>query len=168
MAAPNPLFLREEELDRGLELLYFVGHQLNLDAMALRAEGAIDEIDHHAMFLIDRQPGITQAELSAALGVSKQTLSRHLRRLVAAGLVEQDGGGAAPARDRRKRPLRLTPRAATLLADIKSLQKRRLRLAFKSAGATAVEGFQRVLLDLGGGEPRRDPLRRWTAAAVAR
>ena len=39
------------------------------------------------------------------------------------------------------------------------MQKRRLRLAFKSAGAAAVEGFQRVLLDLVG-EPRRELLRR--------
>ena len=164
MAAPNPLFLREEELERGLELLYFVGHQLNLDAVALRAEGAIDEIDHQALFLIDRQPGITLSELCAALGISKQTLSRHLRRLVETGLVEPQESAAD---DRRKRPLRVTPKAANLLAEIKTLQKRRLRLAFKSAGATAVEGFERVLLDLVG-EPRRELLRRWTAVVAAR
>ena len=51
-----------------------------------------------------------------------------------------------------------------MLARINALQKRRLRLAFKSAGATAVEGFQRVLLDLVG-EPRRELLRRRTAGA---
>lgn len=163
MASPNPLFLREEELDRGLELLYFVGHQLNLDAQALRAQGAIDEIDHHTLFLIERQPGVTLAELSTALGLSKQTLSRHLKRLAQAGLIDQE----TTTQDRRKRPLRLTGKAATLLAEIKALQKRRLRLAFKSAGATAVEGFQRVLLDLLG-EPRRDLLRRLTAGMKTR
>ncbi|MEK0082716.1 MarR family winged helix-turn-helix transcriptional regulator [Benzoatithermus flavus] len=163
MASPNPLFLREEELDRGLELLYFVGHQLNLDAQALRAQGAIDEIDHHTLFLIERQPGITLAELSAVLGVSKQTLSRHLKRLAESGLIDQE----TTTQDRRKRPLRLTDKAAALLAEIKALQKRRLRLAFKSAGATAVEGFQRVLLDLLG-EPRRDLLRRLTAGMRTR
>jgi DNA-binding MarR family transcriptional regulator len=161
MAAPNPLFLREEELDRGLELLYFAGHQLNLDAMALRGEGAIDETDHHTLFLIDRQPGITLVELSAALGVSKQTLSRHLRRLAADGLIEKD----TAALDRRKRPLRVTPEAATLLAEIKALQKRRLRLAFKRAGASAVEGFQRVLLDLLA-EPRRELQHPWPSAGA--
>lgn len=156
MGAPNPLFLREEELERGLELLYSVGHRLNLDALGLRAEGAIDELDHHALFLVDRRPGITQAELCAALGLSKQTLSRRLHRLLEAGLVEIGD----PSGDRRKRPLRLTARAATLLAGIKAQQKRRLRLAFKSAGANAVEGFERVLLELVG-EPRRELLRRW-------
>jgi DNA-binding MarR family transcriptional regulator len=163
MASPNPLFLREEELDRGLELLYFVGHQLNLDAMALRTQGALDEIDHHTLFLIERQPGITLIELSTVLGVSKQTLSRHLKRLAENGLIDQE----TTTQDRRKRPLRLTAKAVTLLAEIKALQKRRLRLAFKSAGATAVEGFQRVLLDLLG-EPRRDLLRRLTAGVRTR
>lgn len=161
MAAPNPLFLREEELERGLELLYVVGHQLNLDALPLRAAGAIDGVDHQALFLIDRRPGITQAELCAALGVSKQTLSRHLRRLSDHGMVEPQ----TAADDRRKRPLRLTSKASTLLSSIKTLQKRRLRLAYKSAGATAVEGFERVLSDLVD-EPRHDPSRRWTAMAT--
>jgi DNA-binding MarR family transcriptional regulator len=163
MAAPNPLFLREEELDRGLELLYFVSHQLNLDAMAMRAHGAIDETDHHTLFLIERQPGITLAELSAVLGVSKQTLSRHLKRLAESGLIDQE----TTTQDRRKRPLRLTGKATTLLAEIKALQKRRLRLAFKSAGAAAVEGFQHVLLELMG-EPRRELLRRLTAGVRTR
>jgi DNA-binding MarR family transcriptional regulator len=158
MASPNPLFLREEELDRGLELLYFAGHQLDLDATAARSQGGIDGTDFRTLFLIDRQPGITLAELCAALGTSKQTLSRHVKRLAGSGLVDQQ----STARDRRKRPLRLTRRSDALLADIKAAQKRRLRSAFKSAGATAVEGFQRVLLDLAG-EPRREPLRRLAA-----
>jgi DNA-binding MarR family transcriptional regulator len=155
MTAPNPLFLREEELERGLDLLFLASHQLNQDAAAARTHATIDETDHRTLFLIERQPGITLAELCPVLGVSKQTLSRHLRRLAGAGLVDQE----AIVQDRRKRPLRLTGKALALMAEIKVQQKRRLRLAFKSAGATAVEGFQRVLLDLLG-EPRRDLLRR--------
>jgi DNA-binding MarR family transcriptional regulator len=158
MNSPNPLFLREEELDRGLELLYFAGRQLQADAAALRAEGAIDEIDHQALFLIERHPGVTLAELCGLLGIGKQTLSRHLKRLAEAGLIAQE----SCADDRRKRLLRLTDKAAALLTRVHLLQKRRLRLAFKSSGATAVEGFQRVLLDLVG-EPRRDLMRRRTA-----
>lgn len=163
MTSPNPLFLRDEELERGLELLYFASHQLSLDAALPRAHAAIDETDHRTLFLIERQPGITLAELSEVLGVTKQTLSRHLKRLAEAGLIDQ----GTTAQDRRKRPLRLTPRAVTVLGDIKMLQKRRLRQACKSAGATAVEGFQRVLLDLVG-DPRRELLRRLTAGIRGR
>jgi DNA-binding MarR family transcriptional regulator len=158
MASPNPLFLREEELDRGLELLYLAGHQLDLDARGARGRGGIDGTDFRTLLLIDRRPGITLAELCAALGTSKQTLSRHLKRLAGSGLVDQQ----STPQDRRKRPLRLTGRSGALLAGIRAAQKRRLRSAFKSAGATAVEGFQRVLLDLVG-EPRRELPRRLTA-----
>ena len=122
----------------------------------------MDEVDHQALFMIERHPGVTLAELCSLLGASKQTLSRHLRQLAQAGLIEH----GASASDRRKRPLRLTERATAVLARIHALQKRRLRLAFKSAGATAVEGFQRVLLDLVG-EPRRELLRRRMAGAGA-
>jgi DNA-binding MarR family transcriptional regulator len=156
--SPNPLYLREEELDHGLELLYFAGRQLHADAAPLLLEGVIDETDHRALFMIERHPGVTLAELCTMLGTSKQTLSRHLKRLADSGLIDQ----GASAADRRKRPLRLTDKAVALLVRIHTLQKRRLRLAFKSAGATAVEGFQRVLLDLLA-EPRRELARRETA-----
>ena len=156
MSAPNPLFLREEELDRGLELLHFANHQISLDAGDLRLRGGLDEIDQHTLFLIERQPGITLAELSAALRLSKQTLSRHLKHLADSGLVDQE----TTADDRRKRPLRLTAKAAAILAEIKAVQKRRLRHAFKSAGADAVEGFTRVLRELAG-EPKGHGSRRW-------
>lgn len=153
MNAPNPLYLREEELDRGLELLYFAGRQLQADAAPLRSEGALDELDQQTLFAISRHPGVTLAELCAVLGISKQTLSRHVRQLAEAELVAQ----GQSSHDRRKRPLRLTAKAAGIVARVQTLQKRRLRLAFKSAGATAVEGFQRVLLDLAA-EPRRNLL----------
>ena len=67
MNSPNPLYLRDEELDHGLELLYFADRQLDADVVALRLEGAMDEIDHQALFLIERHPGITLADLCAAL-----------------------------------------------------------------------------------------------------
>ena len=155
MTSPNPLFLREEELDHGLELLYFVSRQLHSDVALVRLDAAMDEIDHQVLFLVERHPGITLAELCSVLAVSKQTLSRHVKRLAEGGLIDQESS----LHDRRKRPLRLTAGAVDLLARISTMQKRRLRMAFKSAGATAVEGFQRVLLDLVG-EPRRELLRR--------
>lgn len=163
MSAPNPLFLREEELDRGLELLHVAYQQIELDIGDPRLRGGLDALDRHTLFLIERQPGITQAELSAALRLSKQTLSRHLKRLAENGLVDQ----GSTEDDRRKRPLRLTAKASVLLAEIKAVQKRRLRHAFKLAGATAVEGFTRVLLELSG-EPRRDGSRRWPGALRTR
>lgn len=156
MSAPNPLFLREEELERGLDLLHLASRQVSLDAGDLRARSGLAELDQETLFLIERQPGITLAELSSALRLSKQTLSRHLKHLADRGLIDQE----TTLEDRRKRPLRLTAKATTLLGEIKAVQKRRLRHAFKNAGAEAVEGFKSVLIELAG-ETKRDGSRRW-------
>lgn len=144
MPTPNPLFLREEELDRGLELLFMADLRRLADAADLLDRGGLDETDHRTLFVVERRPGMTLAELSAVLGQRKQTLSRHVRELVAAGLLEQGAGSA----DRRTRPLRLTSKASAVLGAIHAAQKRRLRMAFKNAGAAAVEGFERVLAEL--------------------
>jgi DNA-binding MarR family transcriptional regulator len=151
VTAPNPLFLREEELDRGLDLLLLAGRQLATEAKAPLEEAGLDETDHRLLFVVQRRPGIALVELCRAMGMTKQTLSRHLRRLAALGLVDQGGGTEA---DRRRRPLAVTPAAGELLARANAAQKRRLRLAFKDAGAASVEGFQRVLEALVV-EPRR-------------
>ena len=159
MTAPNPLFLREEELDRGLDLLLLAGRQLAAEARPLLDAAGLDETDHHLLFLVRRRPGITLVELCEAMGTSKQTLSRHLLRLAELGLVERGG----PAADRRRRPFTVTERGEALLARANAVQKGRLRLAFKSAGAAAVEGFQRVLGELVQ-EPRRAALPRARAS----
>ena len=152
MTAPNPLFLRDEELDRGLDLLYLADRQVTAEVRGLLAEVGLDETDYRVLFCVERRPGATLAELCEVMGVPKQTLSRHLRGLASRGLI----GPAGDAPDRRRRPLKVTPAAAEVLARVNAAQKRRLRQAFKSAGAAAVEGFQRVLQELVP-EPRRGP-----------
>jgi DNA-binding MarR family transcriptional regulator len=154
MTAPNPLFLRDEELDRGLESLFLAGRQLAAEAEALLDEAGLNELDHRLLFCIQRRPGITLIELCTLMGISKQTLSRHLRDLGRRGLV---GQGAA-AGDRRKRPLVVTPEAGEIVRRVNAAQRRRLRAVFKSADAAAVEGFQKVLNELVTG-PRRQVTR---------
>lgn len=150
MVAPNPLFLREEELDRGLELLFVALRRVEAEAHAIRAEAGIDPTDQWLLLTVERRTGVTLGELAARLGSSKQTLSRHLRRLMALGIVVQGEAGI----DRRKRPLRLSEAGAALCRRLAEVQKRRMRIAFKTAGAGAVEGFQTVLGELAAG-PRR-------------
>lgn len=150
MSSPNPLFLREEELDRGIELLHQAHRRLADEARALRATSAIDETDQWALMMVERQPGTTLADIAAALGESKQTLSRRVRRLILDGLLTQ---GEASG-DRRKRPLDLSETGRDLVQRLAAAEKRRLRTAFKATGADAVEGFKAVVRELAG-EARR-------------
>lgn len=151
MAARNPLFLRDEELDRSLELLLLAERDILGRAEDALAAFGISDTDFRILYLVQRHPGTTVADLAAVLGRAKQSLSRHVKHLVALGLLRQEGLDA----DRRKRALVVTANAANAIAAVGALHKRGLRRAFKSAGPEAVEGFQRVLSELIDGPARR-------------
>ena len=146
MAAPNPLFLREEELERALELLIVALRRVEAVTAPVRDETGLDATDQWLLFMIEHRPGVTAADLAQRLALKKQTLSRHVRRLMACELVATE----ATAGDARKRPLRLSERGRQLAARLAALQKRPLRQAFKLAGAGPVEGFKAVLGELAG------------------
>ena len=151
MAAPNPLFLRDQELDRALELLVVALRRIEAETALIRDEADIDTTDQWLLFMIEHKPGATAADLAQRLALTKQTLSRHVRRLVALDLVATSGDSG----DGRKRPLRLSERGRQLAGALANGQKRPLRQAFKLTGAVPVEGFQAVLGELAGEQRRR-------------
>jgi DNA-binding MarR family transcriptional regulator len=153
--ARNPLFLRETELERTLELLLLAQCQIGRGEPASGATMLAD-LDIKILYLVGRRPEIAMAELINLLGTNKQSLSRHVRALIAGGLLEQASGTS----DRRRRPLRVTEAGAQRLGEVDAIDKRRLRRAFINAGPEAVEGFQRVLHELINLPARRHPARR--------
>ena len=96
---------------------------------------------HRAIYFIGRNPGITVSELLAILKITKQSLSRVLSALVDSQHVVQKTGPD----DRRQRLLYLTDRGNALETRLTEVQGRRFAKAYRNAGMTAVEGFQRVL-----------------------
>ena len=161
MAAPNPLFLREEELDRALELLVVALRRIEAETAGIRDAAGIDTTDQWLLFMIEHKPGATAADLAQRLALPKQTLSRHLRRLVTQDLVVTSGDSG----DGRKRRLGLSERGRQLAGTLAGGQKRPLRQAFKLTGAGPVEGFQAVLGELAGEQRRRTGLTLRTLAS---
>ena len=145
------LFLREEELRRGIELMFFAYRDFTGEADSLLAEQNMGRAHHRAIYFIGRNPGITVSELLAILNITKQSLSRVLSALVETGHVEQQTG----PEDRRQRLLYLTKTGTELEARLTEVQGRRFARAYREAGMTAVEGFQRVLQGLLDTETRR-------------
>ena len=138
------LFLREEELRRGIELMFFAYRDFTGEADSLLAEQNMGRAHHRAIYFIGRNPGITVSELLVILNITKQSLSRVLSALVETGHVEQQTG----PEDRRQRLLYLTKTGTELEARLTEVQGRRFARAYREAGMTAVEGFQRVLQGL--------------------
>ncbi len=144
MLSRNPLFLRETELDRSLELLLLAAGQALRCGQAMLDERGLAAVDFEILYLVHRHPRIAAPELGQVLGMAKQSLSRHVRRLTGMGLLWQQ----AVRGDRRKKALLATEAAAEVVAAVGALHRRHLRDAFMGTGPEAVAGFQRVLAEL--------------------
>ena len=138
------LFLREEELRRGIEMMFFSYRDFTNEADTILAEKDMGRAHHRAIYFIGRHPGITVSDLLGILNITKQSLSRVLSRLMKDGFVLQKTG----ATDRRQRLLYLTETGVELETRLTALQARRFAAAYREAGAEAVDGFQRVLRGL--------------------
>lgn len=136
----SALFLREAEVRRGIELLFFGhGHFWRAIDTAL-AEAGLGRAEYRALYFIARQPGLTVTDLLALLGITKQSLGRALKPLEARGLVATRPGN----RDRRAKELRLTAEGKALEAALFAPLRDAMGRAYSAAGQDAVTGFWRV------------------------
>lgn len=139
--AASPLFLREPELRRGLELLYFGNSHLTRTIDQGLADQGLGRAHHRALYFIARQPDLTVSQLLGLLAITKQSLGRVLNELIERGLVEMRPGD----RDRRQRLLRLSEMGRGLENQLFDALRERLSAAYASAGQAAVGGFWAVL-----------------------
>jgi DNA-binding MarR family transcriptional regulator len=152
MTVPNPpspkaasaLFLREDEIRRGIELLYFGYTAMIREADAILEAEGLGRAHHRALYFIARRPGLAVGDLLRLLAITKQSLGRVLTELQARDLVIQQIGPI----DRRQRLLRLTPSGSALEARLFAALQRRMAAAYAEAGQTAVTGFWSVLTGL--------------------
>jgi DNA-binding MarR family transcriptional regulator len=142
--AAGLLFLREEELRLAQDMLFFAMRDLTAAPDALLGEMGYGRAHHRTLHWIGRRPRLTVGELLAILGVTKQSLTRVLGPLVAAGYVAQTPGPT----DRRQRLLSLTEAGVQLERRLFEAQRERLASAYREAGGPAVDGFRRVLRGL--------------------
>jgi DNA-binding MarR family transcriptional regulator len=143
-SAPNPLFLRADELELGIELLDAAYRALLAEPdRRLRSLG-LTRNHQRLLHAVSREPGVTMARLQDAVQLTKQSLSRLLKELEMQGLIER----RADPRDRRQRPIFLTARGRDLDEQLNLRLRRRIAEAYRSAGARAVAGYHEVLLGL--------------------
>ena len=137
----NLLFLTDEQLRKGIEAMFFAYRGFTADPDRILTAMGYGRAHHRAIHFIHRSPGTTVNNLMSILGVTKQSLNRVLRTLIADGLVLSKIG----ERDKRERHLSLTEEGAALERALSDAQRDRMRSAYRSAGPEAVAGFRRVL-----------------------
>lgn len=139
--AASPLFLREHEVRRGVELLFFGYTRLTRSIDEGLAEHGLGRAHHRALYFIARQPDLTISDLLRILAITKQSLGRVLIDLSARNLVETRSGSA----DRRQKLLRLTEQGKAFEAQLFEALRTSLATAYAAAGQESVTGFWRVL-----------------------
>jgi DNA-binding MarR family transcriptional regulator len=150
-AAANLLFLREEELRQGIELLYYAYRDFTAEPDAMLARYGFGRAHHRVIYFVGRHPQMSVSDLLGILRITKQSLSRVLGQLVRQGFIQQRPG----SRDRRQRLLELTEKGVELERQLSENQRQRIAKAYREAGAQAVEGFRKVMLGIIGSEADR-------------
>ncbi|WP_432720165.1 MarR family transcriptional regulator [Jeongeupia wiesaeckerbachi] len=141
----------ETQLNSAWELMFYGFRALTAPPDSLLAARGWSRVHHRILYFVARTPGQTVGELLQRLGVTKQALNAPLKALQQAGLVSV----AICNDDRRARRLHLTAAGQTLEASLTGVQHELLAKVFERAGASAFEGWCKVMDELATCESRQ-------------
>lgn len=133
-----------------IELLFFAYRDFVSDPDAILAGSNFGRAHHRVLHFVDRNPGLTVADLLDILKITKQSLARVLKELIGSGYVEQRTG----PHDRRQRLLYATPAGQTLSARLTQPQELRIRAALEPLGPDAHETVSAFLFGMIDGPER--------------
>lgn len=124
-----------------VELLFFAYRDFTGGPDAVLEQYGFGRAHHRVLHFINRNPGLTVAELLDILGITKQSLARVLKQLVSEGFVAQRAGKI----DRRERRLFVTAKGGRLADTLATLQIERVEAALRQAGPDADGPTRRFL-----------------------
>lgn len=134
----------EAELFQFIELLFFAYRDFTGDPDAILVELGFGRAHHRVLHFVNRNPGLSVADLLDILKITKQSLARVLKQLVDDGYVERRTGPS----DRRQRLLHPTPRGRELAARLAAPQLRRLSAAIADGDGAEPDAIRRFLMNL--------------------
>ncbi len=133
-AAPSSAAARDEPpLYELIELLFFAYRDFVGEADRVLEAYGFGRAHHRVLHFVNRHPGLTIAALLDILRITKQSLNRVLKELVAKNFIEARAG----ATDRRHRQLYATETGEKIARDIAKLQTRRFAAALEEVGPGA-------------------------------
>ena len=125
-----------------IELFFFAYRDFVGDADRMLEHYGFGRAHHRVLHFVSRGPGLTIAELLEILKITKQSLNRVLKELIAEGFIDSRAG----AKDRRHRQLYATATGERLARDLALLQTLRFSGALNHVGAEGREGATAFLL----------------------
>ena len=129
---------------RLIELIFFAYRDFVGEPDRVLLRYGFGRAHHRVLHFVNRNPGLTIAALLDILGITKQSLSRVLKDLIANEFIEQRAG----ALDRRQRLLALTTKGLALAEELAAMQSARIARALEHSGAGSRAAAERFLTHL--------------------
>lgn len=139
-----------DQLVACMELLFFAYRDFTGDPDTVLARYSFGRAHHRVVHFVNRNPGLSVADLLLILKITKQSLARVLKQLIEQGFVVQKTG----KEDKRQRLLFATAKGTRLAEKLAELQISRLEQAFQAAGTSSHEATRRFLLAMVGSTDR--------------
>lgn len=135
------LFLRDEELDRGVALVFAAERALSRAAAPALQRARLTPLEARILLALHAAPGAEVSELRDELGATTPTFARVLGGLDRRGLLTK----RAARDDARRRQLFLSPEGEAALAPVAAILRDAMRAAYREAGVERVEGARALL-----------------------
>ena len=114
-----------------IEGLFFAYRDFISDPAAILEKSGFGRAHHRVVHFVNREPGMTVADLLDTLKITKQSLARVLKELIDSGYIQQVAG----PEDRRQRKLYPTKAGRELALALAEPQSRRIARAFEEMNA---------------------------------
>jgi DNA-binding MarR family transcriptional regulator len=124
-----------------IELLFFAYRDFVSDPDAILDKSGFGRAHHRVVHFVNREPGMTVADLLETLKITKQSLARVLKQLIDSGYIQQMAG----PEDRRQRKLYPTQAGRNLALALAEPQSRRIERAFEGASPEARDSVKKFL-----------------------
>ncbi len=127
-----------------IELLFFAYRDFISGPDLLLSDMGLGRAHHRVLHFVNRNPGICVADLLDILKITKQSLARVLKRLIASGFITQRPGSL----DRRKRHLFATNKGKTLALRLARLQADRINAALAPMSGDDLDTIRNFLFTI--------------------
>ena len=127
-----------------IELFYFAYRDFVGDADRLLEVYGFGRAHHRVLHFVSRHPGLTIAELLDILKITKQSLNRVLKELIAQNFIDARAGAV----DRRHRQLYATGEGEKLARDLAQMQTLRFSGAMERLGPDGEANAAAFLLEM--------------------
>ena len=124
-----------------IESLFFAYRDFVSDPDAILAKLGYGRAHHRVVHFVNREPGMTVADLLETLKITKHSLARVLKQLIDSGYIRQMAGPA----DRRQRRLYPTLAGRELALALSEPQSQRIANAMQGLSIAEREAVRRFL-----------------------